>query len=177
MVVASKFYNDLTARRAPSKTNGAHGCFGPRTHHSDFFNTRNRVDYLLGKAALGLRWSTVARTTRECIFNGRNNPWMTVTKNHWAPRADVIKVGMAMDIRKMRPLPCLKKNRFATHSPECSRRRIHSTWNKSLSASEGLVAEPTNVSHSCCPWVIDFSVLAVSMVFRRSFVAATMSAV
>jgi hypothetical protein len=63
----------------------------------------------------------------SCFDDGLNHLRVSVAKNHWPPRPDVINIALAVMIEEIRPFSSLKENGRTADALECSYRRVNTS--------------------------------------------------
>ena len=115
MVAAFKFQDLITAGIASRCTKCAHRRFSAGVHHTEFFD--GRIDFVnqLGDFCLHRCRRTVRGASLSCFLNGSNDSWMCVSEDHRSPGADVIDIGISIDICDMRTFRRRNEGRRAAH--------------------------------------------------------------
>src|SRR5262249_33426973 len=117
---------------------------------ADHFDARHRLDDQLGEVRLALSRGAEAGALVQCVLDGPHDPWMAVAQDERAPRADIIEIGIAVEIVEVSALAASDEDRLAPDAAEGPGRTVHPTGDDTAGLLERLVTPRTVRLHGPC---------------------------
>src|SRR5262245_59387184 len=85
------------------------------------------------------------------LLNGPHDPRMTVAEDERAPRADIIEIGIAVEVGEVSTLTASDEDRLAPDAAEGPGRTVHPAGDDTAGLLERLVTPGTVRLHGPCP--------------------------
>ena len=134
---ALEFGDFVPAGMAAGQAHRRHRRLGPRTHHPHHFNGGHHLHNALGQCDFQLGRSTKTGPLGAGFLYGLYDAGMGMAENERPPRAHVVDVFAAVDIKNPRTSPPVDKARTAAHCAESARRTVHASGDDVLRLGEG----------------------------------------
>ena len=133
MVAAFKFDDFIAPRVAASKTDRRHGGFGTAVDHTHHFKRRHDFAEKLGNFDFHLnRCTETGADIFQGILKSCRDFGVHTAKNERAPRTDIIKVAVAINVGHVCARPFGHVDWSSANGFECSNGRVHAAGNKLL---------------------------------------------
>ena len=116
VVVAGELDQLVAAGESPRQSHGAHRRLGAGAHHPHLLDARYGVDDQLGQPALRFGGRAVAGARLERCLDRGNHSRVPMAEDHRPPRADVVEVGVAVDVGELLPACARKEDRLTAHA-------------------------------------------------------------
>ena len=136
VVATGEFDDSVSARKAASYTDGAHGRFGTGADESNALHARKGLEDQLGDSRFVFRRSAVGSPLLGGLDDRLDHARFGVSEDHRPPGSDVIDEPIAIEIVQIGALGTFDKERMAADGSEGSCRGVDPTGNQSFGSLE-----------------------------------------
>src|SRR5687767_2997974 len=127
-VITTLKLDDLVALSVGAcQTQRRHRRFCPGVDETNHLNVRHEVHHAFGEIKFQRTRRTIRRPFQCRLLNRFYNLWMSVSRDKWSPRKNVINITTPIHIEEIGTFTVIYEERLPPHCAKGAHRRVHTT--------------------------------------------------
>ena len=137
VVTAGEFHHLVTPGGTACQSQRAHGCLGATADKAHPFHGWDGPQNQLRQARFSFGGCPEAAALCQGFSHSPNHRRMTVTKDEWPPRTDVIEVAVAIEVKEPGPLAPVDKEGLTPNGTKGAGRAVHAPRDQGSGTGKG----------------------------------------